>query len=57
MACMMGLMTKYAGLFRDTQGQGGSQVFEDAFSNEFMTNCSNIPDWFICMWAPELCGY
>ena len=55
MACMMGLMAKYSGKFRDTQGQGGSQIFEEAFSNQFMQNCGNIPDWFICMWAPELC--
>jgi len=56
MACMMGLMTKYDGLFRDTKGQGGSQAFEDAFSNAFMMNCGSIPDWFICMWSPELCA-
>jgi len=52
----MGLMTKYDGKFRDTQGQGGSPIFEEAFSNAFMQNCNNIPDWFICMCAPELCG-
>ena len=49
MACMMGLMNKYNGLFRDMQGQGGDLDFEDAFSDEFMQNCSNIPDWFLQM--------
>ena len=53
MACMMGLMGKYDGLFRDTQGQGGNPDFEDAFSNEFMGNCNNIPDWFLQMWTSD----
>ena len=51
MNCMMGLMGKYEGLFRDSQGQGGDPDFENAFSDEFMQNCSNIPDWFIQMWT------
>jgi len=53
MACMMGLMGEYAGLFRDMQGQGGNPDFEDAFSNEFMGNCNNIPDWFLQMWTDD----
>ena len=55
-ACMFGLMAEYDGYFRDSQGEGGNLDFEDAFSNEFMGNCSNIPDWFLCMWAPDLCS-
>ena len=50
-ACMMGLMGKYDGLFRDMQGQGGNPDFENAFNDEFMGNCSNIPEWFIQMWT------
>ena len=57
MACMMGLMTKYAGLFRDMSTmEGGEPEFEEAFSAGFMGGCTTIPDWFICAWAPELCA-
>ncbi|MDR0436836.1 MAG: hypothetical protein LBH22_00890 [Bacteroidales bacterium] len=54
MNCMLGLMTKYDGMFRNPQtGEEGDPEFEDAFNNEFMGNCdpSNIPQWFIDMWT------
>ena len=56
MGVMIGMQMKYAGRFRDEEGQGGDPLFEDAFSDEFMGGCSNIPDWFICMWTGVPCA-
>jgi len=53
MACMMGLMTKYDGYFRDTQGEGGDPDFEGAFETEFepCMQSGTVPQWFIDMWT------
>ena len=56
MGVMIGMQMKYAGRFRDESGQGGDPLFEDAFSDEFMGGCSNIPDWFVCMWTGVPCA-
>ena len=54
MGCMMGLMFKYDGYFRG-EDTPGDAVFENAFDIAFYS-CTDVPEWFICMWSPENCG-
>jgi len=54
MECMMGLMFKYDGYFRSEETLG-DPVFEDAF-DVALYSCTDVPEWFICMWSPENCG-